>query len=80
MTTQELIEKLKEFPPDTEIIVPGVSDIYNNLETLELKGIHLNYYEPNKAYYFENQLNYYPNRDDTKSVIVISGNKIVYAP
>ena len=78
MTTQELIEKLKEFPPDTEIIVPGaVSDIYNNLETLELKGIHLDYYEPNKAYYFGNQLNYYPNRDDTKSVIVISGNKIL---
>ena len=77
MTIQELIEKLKEFPPDTEIIVPSASNIYNNLETLELKGIHLDYYEPNKAYYFGNQLNYYPNRGDTKSVIVISGNKIL---
>lgn len=78
MTIAELIKELEQYPQDIEVIVPGISNsIYNNIETLELKGIHSNFYEPNKSYYFGEQLNFPPNYDDTIPVLIISGNKIL---
>lgn len=43
MTTQELIEKLQQFPPDTRVVIPGYEGGLNDVGDLEEIEIYLNY-------------------------------------
>ena len=55
MTTTELIEKLKQFPSDTIVVVSGYEDGYNDIYNVKQISIKLNankeeYYGAHKAY------------------------------
>ena len=61
MTIQELIEKLKTFPPDIKVVVRGYEDGYNDISDIREVAIKLNASE----YWWDGQ------HGDTKDVDAI---------
>ncbi len=45
MTIQELIDKLKTFPPETLVVVKGYEDGYNDISSFEEVALQLNAHE-----------------------------------
>jgi hypothetical protein len=45
MTIQELIDKLKTFPPETMVVVKGYEDGYNDISSFEKVALQLNAHE-----------------------------------
>lgn len=41
MTVNELIEKLKEFPPDEEVFILDEHDIHLSIDGVECDGMHV---------------------------------------
>lgn len=55
MKIKELLEKLKEFPEDLEVMVHGYEGGYKNIKFLEIDNFVLNY-RPKDGYYGPHEL------------------------
>jgi len=72
MIVSELIEKLKDLPPDTRVVVPGYEGGLDDMDTIEETEIYLNcntswYYGPHE----EVEYAYEGDRDKEKVPAII---------